>query len=55
VSERRDKLLSEGEENVRFQILDVAKKLVAGELGVIAASRQLSPLRHAVDPQIAKV
>jgi hypothetical protein len=55
VSERGDKLLSGREENVRFQILDIAKKLVAGELGVIAASRQLSPLRHAAQPQVAKV
>jgi len=55
VSERDNKQLSGREANVRFQILDAAKQLVAGQLGVIAAARQLSPLRHEAEPQVAEV
>jgi hypothetical protein len=32
--------------------LDVAKQLIAGQVGVIAASRQLSHLRHEVEPRV---
>jgi hypothetical protein len=55
VNERNNKQPSGREANVRFQILDVAKQLVAGRLGVIAAARQLSPLRHEAEPQVAEV
>lgn len=37
------------------QVLHIAKQLVAGKLGVIAASRELSRLRHDVEPQVADV
>src|SRR5205807_8923091 len=39
----------------KCQILDAAKQLAAGQLGVIAAARQLSPLRHEAEPQVAEV
>jgi hypothetical protein len=55
VSELKNEQLSGDERNIRFQILRVAKQLITGQLGVIAASRQLSPLRHSVEPQVAKV
>ena len=38
--------VSETRKNIRAQILDVAKQLIAGQVGVIAAWRQLSHLRH---------
>lgn len=44
--------MSERERNIRAQILDVAKQLIAGQVGVIAASRQLSHLRHEVEPRV---
>ena len=44
--------VSERERNIRAQILDVAKQLIAGQVGVIAASRQLSHLRHEVEPRV---
>lgn len=36
------------------QILSLAKQFLAGQLGVIAAARKLSPLRHEVEPEIAE-
>jgi hypothetical protein len=55
VSERDNSQLSERERNIRVQILEVAKQLIAGQVGVIAASRQLSHLRHEVEPRVAEV
>jgi len=40
---------------LRVQILHVAKELIGGRLGVIAASRELSQLRHDVEPQLAEI
>jgi len=40
---------------LRVQILHVAKELIGGRLGVIAASRELSRLRHDVEPQLAEI
>ncbi len=40
---------------IRVHILRVARQLVAGKIGVIAASRDLSHLRHEVEPQLANV
>jgi hypothetical protein len=37
------------------QILSVAKRILAGQLGVIAASRELSPLRHEVEAELSEV
>jgi hypothetical protein len=37
------------------QILSLAKQFLAGQLGVIAASRKLSPLRHEVEAELAEV
>jgi hypothetical protein len=37
------------------QILSLAKQFLAGQLGVIAASRKLSPLRHEVETELAEV
>jgi hypothetical protein len=37
------------------QILSVAKRFLGGQLGVIAASRELSPLRHEVEAELAEV
>lgn len=36
-------------------VLRIARQLVAGEIGVIAASRELGYLRHEVEPQLANV
>jgi hypothetical protein len=47
--------VSEHQEQIRGQILDVAKELIGGRLGVIAASRELSRLRHDVEPQLAEI
>jgi hypothetical protein len=46
-------MLSE-QEKAKSQILHVAKKLLIGEMGVIAGSRLLSSLRHSVDGEIAE-
>ena len=46
---------SEGRARAKSQILALAKQLLSGQLGVIAASRELSPLRHEVEPEIAQV
>ena len=37
------------------QILSVAKRFLCGQLGVIAASRELSLLRHEVETELAVV
>ena len=36
------------------QILSLAKQFLGGQLGVIAASRELSPLRHEVEAELAE-
>jgi hypothetical protein len=46
---------SERQEQIKVRILLVARQLVAGEIGVIAASRELGHFRHEVEPQVAKV
>jgi hypothetical protein len=46
---------AERQTKVRMHILAIAKQLLAGQIGVIAASRKLCPLRHEVEPQLAKV
>lgn len=43
------------QKQIGFQILRAARELIAGRLGVIAASRELSCLRHEVEPHIASV
>ena len=47
--------VSEHQKQIRVQILDVAKELIGGRLGVIAASRELSRLRHDVEPQLDEI
>jgi hypothetical protein len=42
-------------EDVRSQILFIAKKLLGDQISAIAASRELSPLRHQVSKEIAEV
>jgi hypothetical protein len=46
---------AERQEQIRVHILRIAGQLVAGEIGVIAASRELSSLRHEVEPQLANI
>jgi len=46
---------AECQEQIRVHILRVARQLVAGEIGVIAASRELGYLRHKVESQLTKV
>jgi hypothetical protein len=41
------------QEQIRVRILRVAKQLVIGEIGVIAASRELGHLRNEVEPPLA--
>ena len=43
------------QEQIRAHILRVAKQLVIGKIGVIAASRELGHLRHEVEPLLANV
>jgi|ERR1700722_6302862 hypothetical protein len=50
-----DGQLSEHQRSIEIEILGTAKQLIAGRLGVIAASRELSRFRYDVEPQIAKV
>ena len=45
----------ERQKEVRAHILRIARQLIAGEVGVIAASRELGYLRHEVEPQLANV
>ncbi len=40
---------------IRVRILNVAKELIGGRLGVITASRELSQFRHDVEPQLAEI
>jgi hypothetical protein len=44
----------ERQEQIRVHILHVARQLIAGEMGIIAASRELGYLRHEVGPQLAE-
>jgi hypothetical protein len=37
------------------QILSLARQFLGGQLGVIAAARELSPLRHEVEAELAEV
>jgi hypothetical protein len=46
---------AECQEQIRVRILRIARQLVAGEIGVIAASRELGYLRHEVEPQLANL
>jgi DNA-directed RNA polymerase subunit RPC12/RpoP len=46
---------SQNQRWVEIQILRTAKELIAGRLGVIAASRELNRFRHDVEPQVADV
>ena len=46
---------AERQEQIRVHILRVARQLVAGKIGVIAAARDLGYLRHEVEPQLANV
>ena len=46
---------AERQEQIRFHILRIARQLVIGEIGVIAASRELGYLRHEVEPQLTNV
>ena len=46
---------AERETKIKVHILRVAKQLIAGQIGVIAASRELGYLRHEVEPQLANV
>jgi hypothetical protein len=50
-----DNQVSERQRSIEIEILHIAKQLIAGRLGVIAASRQLSRLRHDAAPQVADV
>lgn len=43
------------QKEVRVHILRIARQLIAGEVGVIAASRELGYLRHEVEAQVANV
>ena len=45
----------ERQEQIRVQILRIAKQLAAGEISVIAASRQLSHFRHDVELPLAHI
>lgn len=49
-----DNEVSERQRSVQIYILEIAKKLVSGRLSVIAASRELSRLRHDAPPQLAE-
>jgi hypothetical protein len=46
---------AEGRRRAKSQILSLAKQLLTGQLGVIAAARELSPLRHEVETELAEV
>lgn len=43
------------QKEVRVQILRIARQVLAGEVGIIAASRELGYLRHEVEPQLANI
>ena len=55
MSERDDNPQLGLDGTVRFQILHAARQLIAGQLGVIAASRLLSHFRHEAEPEVAEV
>jgi hypothetical protein len=55
VNMRDDRHDSERRTRTKSQILSFAKQLLSGQLGVIAASRELSPLRHEVGTELAEV
>jgi len=55
VNIRDDRHDSEHRTCTKSQILSFAKQLLSGQLGVIAASRELSPLRHEVETELAEV
>jgi len=50
-----DNEVSERQRSIRAYILKIAKKLAVGRIGVIAASRELSRLRHDAQPEVAEV
>ena len=41
--------------NVRARMLELAKQLLSGDLGVVAAARALSPFNHEVEPEIGAI
>jgi hypothetical protein len=45
----------ERQEQIRVHVLRIARQLIAGEIGVIAASRRLGYLRHEVEPQLSNL
>jgi hypothetical protein len=45
---------SQGTADAKSRILSLARQLLTGQIGVIAASRQLSPLRHEVETELAE-
>lgn len=55
VSRHDAKEALERQNHLRVHILHVAKQLMAGEIGVIAASRELGYLRHEVEPRVAEI
>jgi len=55
VNMRDDRHDSERRTRTKSQILSFAKQLLSGQLGVIAASQELSPLRHEVETELAEV
>ena len=46
---------SESRTRAKSQVLALAKQLLTGRLGAIAASRKLSPLRHELESELAEV
>lgn len=49
-----DNEISERQKSIQLRISKVAEQLIAGRLGVIAASRELSRLRDYAEPQVAE-
>jgi hypothetical protein len=39
----------------KIRVLSLAKQLLAGRLGVIAAARELAPLRHDAEPELSEI
>ena len=39
----------------KIRVLSLAKQLLAGQLGVIAAARALAPLRHDAEPELSEM
>ncbi len=46
---------TERQREIRVHILSIARQLIAAEIGVIAASRELGYLRNEVEPRLARV